>query len=323
MKKLLSVLISTSLICLLAGCGNTETSSTTATNNTSDITTEEPAETQQIDSDPAVLDDQSGYTDMVNYTVPKDGEDIVELKIKDKGTVRIKLFPELLPKACENFTTLVSQGYYDGLTFHRVISDFMIQGGDPEGTGRGGRCIWGERFDGGYSKYLYHVKGALAYANSGSTATDGSQFYIVVGTKTDKNTIIANNEYTNNNFKYTDKAYEAYAEDGGTAWLDGSYTVFGQVFEGMDIVTEICNNTQTDANDKPVESVIIEKASIVKYEEPKGNSEDNSVQEETAAAEGENAAEEENTPEENTAEGENAPEENAAEENIEADQAEE
>ena len=281
MKKLLALLISTSLICLLAGCGEDDTTLTQTTKQGTETTEAQPVETQTVDNDPAVLDDECGYTDMMNYTVPKDGEDIVEIVIKDKGTVKIKLFPELLPKACENFTTLVSQGYYDGLTFHRIISDFMIQGGDPEGTGRGGRCIWGEKFDGGYSKYLYHVKGALAYANSGSTATDGSQFYIVVGTKTNKNDIAKSNPY----FTYTDKAYEAYEEDGGTPWLDGGYTVFGQVFEGMDIVTDVCNNTEVDANDMPVKPVIIEKASIVKYEEPKGNAETGAVTEETAVAE--------------------------------------
>lgn len=290
MKKLLALLISTSLICMLAGCGDVDTTVTQTAKQGTETTEAQPAETQAVDNDPAVLDDECGYTDMMNYTVPKDGEDIVEIVIKDKGTVKIKLFPEILPKACENFTTLVSQGYYDGLTFHRIIADFMIQGGDPDGTGRGGRCIWGEKFDGGYSKYLYHVKGALAYANSGSTATDGSQFYIVVGQKADKNNIDATNPY----FTYTDKAYEAYAEDGGTPWLDGGYTVFGQVFEGMDIVTDICNNTKVDGNDMPVEPVIIEKASIVKFEEPKGTADTTAAAEETAAANEETAAKEEN-----------------------------
>ena len=120
---------------------------------------------------------KSGFTDMANYTLPAEGEEIVAMTIKDKGTVKIKLFPDLLPKACANFVGLAAQGYYDGLSFHRVIADFMIQGGDPEGTGRGGTSVWGQAFDGGASEYLYHVKGALAYANSGSTSTDGSQFF--------------------------------------------------------------------------------------------------------------------------------------------------
>lgn len=268
MKKLLALLVSASLICLMTSCGDTKTNTTLTSSKESEITLAQPAETKAAEPEKLAFDDESGYTDMVNYTVPKDGEDIVEIVIKDKGTVRIKLFPELLPKACENFTKLVSDGYYDGLTFHRIIADFMIQGGDPEGTGRGGRCIWGEKFDGGFSKYLYHVKGALAYANSGSTATNGSQFYIVVGEKAKKADVDACNPL----FNYTEKAYEAYEEDGGSPWLDGGYTVFGQVFDGMDIVTDICNNTEVNKGDnKPVKPVIIEKASIVKYEDPKGS----------------------------------------------------
>jgi cyclophilin family peptidyl-prolyl cis-trans isomerase len=207
------------------------------------------------------LDDESGYTDMVNYTAPKAGEEIIEMIIKGKGTVKMKLFPELMPRACANFVGLVSEGYYDGLTFHRIISDFMIQGGDPEGTGRGGQCVWGLRFDGGASKYLYHVKGALAYANSGATATDGSQFYIVVGQKFPEDVL---DDYATGNL--TDSVRKAYVEEGGAPWLDGGYTVFGQVFEGMEIVEDVCNNTTVDSAGMPVgDPVIIEKAQIVTY----------------------------------------------------------
>ncbi|MDO5560687.1 MAG: peptidylprolyl isomerase [Oscillospiraceae bacterium] len=206
------------------------------------------------------LDDQSGYTGMVNYTAPKDGEEIVVLTIKDRGEVKIKLFPELLPKACANFVGLVQGKYYDGLTFHRVIEDFMIHGGDPTGTGRGGESVWGAQFDGGVSKYLYHVKGALAYANSGSTSTDGSQFYITVGDVFTEDLL---KQYKTG--ELPEEASQAYIKDGGTPWLDGGYTVFGQVFEGMDLVEDICNNTETDTNNKPTSDVIIEKAEVVTY----------------------------------------------------------
>ena len=256
MKKILSVIISASIICMMA-------------NFTETVTTNIEA----YDTGAVVLDESSGYTDMMNYTMPKFGEEIVEMVIKDKGTIRIKLFPELLPKACENFTSLVSQGYYNGLTFHRVISDFMIQGGDPSGKGTGGESVWGGYFDGGYSKYLYHVKGALAYANSGQrTSNDGSQFYIVVGEQYNIEDFMESS-LNNHKINYTDNACKAYEENGGTPWLDGYYTVFGQVFEGLDIVTDICNNTATDPkNDKPLDPVIIEKASVVKYGVPTGSS---------------------------------------------------
>lgn len=205
---------------------------------------------------------KDGISDMANYTLPEKGEEIVVMTIKDKGTVKIKLFPDLLPRACANFVGLACNGYYDGLSFHRVISDFMIQGGDPEGTGMGGECIWGLRFDGGTSEYLYHVKGALAYANSGSTSTDGSQFYVVVGQKFSEDLF---EKYKNPSFEYTDAARQAYLDEGGAPWLDGDYTVFGQVFEGIEIIEDVCNNTVVDSTDKPVDDVIIEKIEIVTY----------------------------------------------------------
>lgn len=254
-------------MCVLTGCGKTvddgdasdAVSSTDAASSVAGATMFDATKTE-ADYE-TCLDDTCGYTDMMNYTLPENGEEIIVMTIKDKGTVKIQLFPELLPKACANFVGLVSQGYYDGLTFHRVIADFMIQGGDPLGSGMGGSAVWGEKFDGGVTKYLSHVKGALAYANSGSTSTDGSQFYIVVGSQYPAEVV---DQYSS--VELTDKVREAYATDGGTPWLDGSYTVFGQVFEGMDIITDICNNTSVGANDKPLEDVIIEKVEIAKYE---------------------------------------------------------
>ena len=207
--------------------------------------------------------DSTGYTDMANYTLPESGDEIVVMTIKDKGTVKIKLFPDLMPRACANFVGLAVQGYYDGLTFHRVIADFMIQGGDPEGTGRGGESVWGGRFDGGTTDYLYHVKGALAYANSGATIYDGSQFYIVVGQKFTDNEVF--DKYKNASFSYTENARNAYADNGGTPWLDGDYTVFGQVFEGIEIIEDVCSNTVVDSSDKPLDDVIIEKVEVVTY----------------------------------------------------------
>ena len=203
------------------------------------------------------------YTDIANYTEPEKGEEIVVMTIKDRGTVKFKLFPDLLPRACANFVGHVVNEDYNGLTFHRVISDFMIQGGDPHGNGQGGESIWGGRFDGGTSGYLCNVKGALAYANSGSTSTDGSQFYIVVGQKFTDETVFE--KYKGQDFNYTEKARSAYFTEGGAPWLDGGYTVFGQVIEGMDIVEDICSTTVVDSNDKPLDDVIIEKVEIAEY----------------------------------------------------------
>lgn len=197
---------------------------------------------------------QNSDTQILNFTKPEIGEEIVTLKIKDYGDIKIKLFPELVPKAVENFVGLTKQGYYDGLIFHRIINNFMIQGGDPKGNGTGGSSIWGEKFDGGTSPNLCHAAGAIAYANSGSTDTDGSQFYIVTG-----------KVYPQEELSVLDEELqEIYSTVGGTPWLDGGYTVFGQVIDGLDIVFEL-QQVETGANDKPTKAVVIESATVEEY----------------------------------------------------------
>jgi cyclophilin family peptidyl-prolyl cis-trans isomerase len=200
---------------------------------------------------------QAAFGDTVmNFTAPQDGEEVIILTIKDYGDIKIKLFPEYADKGVENFKTLAERGYYDGLIFHRIINNFMIQGGDPRGNGTGGESIWGAKFDGGTSPYLIHSAGAVAYANSGSTATDGSQFYIVTGQK-----------YAEEQFApdYPEAAKKVYIEDGGAPWLDGGYTVFGQVYDGLDIVFKL-QQVATGANDKPVTDVVIESMKVAKYD---------------------------------------------------------
>lgn len=273
LKKATVILIAAALgITAFSGCGQTDKNGS----GQSSVYVEKKA-----DSDYEVcIDKDSDYSDIANYTKPKEGEEIVVMTIKNKGEIKIKLFSELLPKACANFIGLAKHGYYDGLTFHRIIADFMIQGGDPDGTGMGGSSVWGidfdenggyslkggagSQFDGGSSKYLYHVNGALAYANSGATSTDGSQFFIVVGNKLSEDVVRQYNSMYSS-MELTDAAVKAYTENGGSPFLDGSYTVFGQVFEGMDLVNDICNNTETDENDKPVSDVVIESVKVIVY----------------------------------------------------------
>ncbi len=202
------------------------------------------------------------YTGIVNYTPPEEGEDILVLTLKDYGDIKIKLFPEEAPKGVENILGLTEKKYYDGLIFHRIISDFMIQGGDPEGSGRGGESIWGGKFDGGISPNLIHAAGAVAYANSGSPTTNGSQFYIVTGTKLSDQEA---DQYKASGIKISDDALKIYKEDGGAVYLDGRYTVFGQVFDGLDKVFEV-QKVETDANDKPLKDVVIESMRVEKYD---------------------------------------------------------
>ena len=141
-----------------------------------------------------------------------------------EGPIEIELFPEEVPKTVENFTKLASDGFYDGLSFHRVIPDFMIQGGDPTGTGSGGP---GYQFEDEINDHKV-ARGALAMANAGPN-TNGSQFFIVTAD--------------------------------ACPWLDGKHTVFGRVTNGMDVVDTI-SNLDTDAGDKPRADVTIERVEL-------------------------------------------------------------
>ncbi len=145
------------------------------------------------------------------------------------GDITLELFPQYAPKAVENFVWLTQKGYYDGIIFHRVIRDFMIQGGDPTGTGSGGKSIWMRAFEDEFSSELTHKKWVISMANAGRN-TNGSQFFIVT------------------------------AED--ASFLDRKHTIFGHVVTGMDIVEKI-EASETDRDDRPVEEMKIVKASII------------------------------------------------------------
>ena len=187
---------------------------------------------------------------------PKAGEQVAVLDTS-MGTIKIRLFPEEAPKTVENFTGLIEKGYYDGLTFHRVIDDFMIQGGDPNGDGTGGESIWGEPFEDEFTFDLWNFYGALSMANSGEN-TNGSQFFIVQAKEVPEEMLDQMKEAG-----FPENVIEKYKEVGGTPWLDHKHTVFGYIYSGMDTVDKIAN-VEVDENDKPVESVIIEEITFNK-----------------------------------------------------------
>jgi cyclophilin family peptidyl-prolyl cis-trans isomerase len=141
-----------------------------------------------------------------------------------EGAIELELYPNEAPKTVENFVKLAREGFYEGVIFHRVIPDFMIQGGDPTGTGTGGP---GYEFEDEFNEHRV-VRGALAMANAGPN-TNGSQFFIVTA--------------------------EA------TPWLDGKHTVFGKVTSGMDVVDRICE-AERDENDRPASPVAIERVEL-------------------------------------------------------------
>lgn len=145
------------------------------------------------------------------------------------GVIELELFADQTPKTVENFVGLADSGYYNGVTFHRVIPNFMIQGGDPTGTGRGGQSIWGKKFeDEIVSSLNFNEPGVLAMANAGPN-TNGSQFFITVAQ---------------------------------TSWLDGNHTIFGKVINGMDVVYAISNVPTSKPGDKPLEPVVMESVTI-------------------------------------------------------------
>lgn len=173
---------------------------------------------------------------IVQTDMPKVGEKVAVLTT-NMGEIKVRLFPDLVPETYKNFAFHVEEGNYNGTTFHRVIEDFMIQGGDIEGLdGIGGYSYKGkgttiaEEFD----PALTHVRGALSMAKTMLPATTGSQFFIVQA-------------------------------EAGTSWLDNQHSVFGQVFEGMEVVDEIAG-VAVGANDKPVTPVYLESVKIEDYQ---------------------------------------------------------
>ncbi len=156
-------------------------------------------------------------------------EPIVVLET-NQGNIELELMPKVAPKACENFTQLAEKGYYNGIIFHRVIKEFMIQGGDPTGTGTGGASIWGKEFEDETNPDVkFNKPGILAMANSGRN-TNGSQFFITTAK---------------------------------TPWLHLKHTIFGKVISGYEVVEKI-ENTSVGANDKPVQEQKIIKAYLKK-----------------------------------------------------------
>ena len=184
---------------------------------------------------------------------PLSGETIATMKT-NMGDIKIRLFAELAPKTVENFTTHAKNGYYDGLIFHRVIKDFMIQGGDPTGTGCGGQSIWGDKFEDEFCVDLHNLRGALSMANAGP-CTNGSQFFIVQANSTPES-MLEQMEQLDAEHGFPPEATASYKELGGTPWLDFRHTVFGQVFEGMEVVDSIAA-AETNSSDKPLEDIKI------------------------------------------------------------------
>lgn len=258
MKKLVFLTLLSSLA--LTGCSSASDNTATTTQTSSSSTADTTSSSQYAKDLAYAINNPSATFPQLSTDIA-DNEAAVKIKTS-QGDITVKLFPEEAPLAVENFLTHAKEGYYNGTIFHRVINGFMIQGGDPNGDGTGGQSIWsgkdenidsGNGFKNEISAFLYNIRGALAMANAGAD-TNGSQFFI------NQNTADASSQLST--ASHPGKIIEAY-KNGGNPSLDGGYTVFGQVIEGMDIVDKIAA-VETDSNDKPTSDVTINSIEIVK-----------------------------------------------------------
>ncbi len=301
MKKLSKILLTVVLVSsaiLVASCGKsddnkeTDTKTTEETSKSTEDTTKdaessaEPEKqkltTEELDAALPIIND---LAQLPQLTEVKEGETIAVIKTS-MGDITIRFFDQYAPKSVENFLTLAKDGYYNGTVFHRVINDFVVQGGDPTATGGGGESIYGAGgLEDEISPYLKHFSGAVAMANAGPN-TNGSQFYIVENDQLSSDDIsylqhfkenpneIANVDAATNteieNQRYVSPTVaEQYLNMGGLPSLDYRYTVFGQVISGMDVVHAI-GEVETYAQgegqtDKPKTDVIVNSIEVTQY----------------------------------------------------------
>ena len=242
-RKILAMLMTATLsVGMLAGCGTDGAKDETKkTEEAAEKTEEKNAEdSAQKSEEPAEDEETSGFSDgsdekgsveeasVLDTSQPLTGTHHAEIEVKDYGTIKVELDADTAPISVTNFVKLAQEHFYDGLTFHRIIDGFMIQGGDPEGTGRGGsgKTIKGEFSENGVENNISHERGVISMARSSDPDSASSQFFIVQSDST---------------------------------YLDGQYAAFGHVTEGMDIVDKICkaaeptdNNGTISAEKQPV-----------------------------------------------------------------------
>jgi len=199
-------------LCILGGCGLSSS----------------PIDTEVTKTDTLI---EIPMAKEMNLQKPEISADADIVKISTTmGDIYIRFFEEEAPKTVENFVGLAKKGYYDGVIFHRIIDGFMIQGGDPDGTGMGGESLWGGQFKDEFSEKVSNIPYSISMANAGP-GTNGSQFFINTASNT---------------------------------FLDGRHSVFGEVILGRDTVDKIIT-VKTGAQDRPVEDVVMKKVTVIKY----------------------------------------------------------
>ena len=264
--------------CLLTACGNSvkPTAAEHVLDSADTLVSQEDLKQQDNGK-------KAGY----QLDLPQEGEEIAVITLESGEVIKLRFFPDEAPKTVYNFKKHAIDGYYNGLTFHRIIEGFMIQGGDPKGDGTGGESVWGGSFSDEFNKNLVNIDGSVSMANSGPD-TNGSQFFInATGGwnsswdnfqqgfevyKQDPEVFTAYYGSWVDMDKMTSDVKKLYEEQGGNPTLDGYYSttgkghaVFAQVFEGMDNVFAL-SQVSTDSNNKPTEDVVIQSVEIVPYE---------------------------------------------------------
>lgn len=236
MKKIIALLLVFAALFCFASCNDSDADEEEDTEKVS-LTTGNLGETEketeketEMTADTPLL---PGYISRNEYTeILKKYKGVkVEIYVKDMGKITAELYPEVAPVSVKNFVDLADADFYNGIIFHRVIKDFMIQGGDPTGTGfsGSGKNIFGEFAANGYRNTIKHERGVLSMARSQANNSASSQFFICHQT---------------------------------SDWLDGQYAAFGKVIEGMDVVDAIAA-VETNSNDKPLSDVVIEKIEVI------------------------------------------------------------
>ena len=252
------VVILAIIVLMIIGIVNSNKTNTTSSSNTSkSSTSKNESQSNEVKEEKKMTDIDYAKAAEKQMSLPEKGEEIAIIKVKGFGTMKAKFFPEVAPKAVENFITHSKEGYYNGLTFHRVINDFMIQGGDPLGTGTGGESIWGEGFGPELDYEYVPYRGSLCMAMSSLPNSIGSQFFITQAKFSEKN----NNVWSSS---FPVPLMKQYKEHGGYLSLYMQYTVLGQVYEGLEVLDSIAA-VETDQNDKPKSDVIIESITISTY----------------------------------------------------------
>lgn len=243
MKKILILLCAASLCAaaVLSGCDSRGGADSSASEETS-------SETSSVSDEMELVQFEEVDPDALIATIKT-----------SMGEFKAVLYPQYAPKAVENFYTHAVDGYYNGLNFHRVISNYIIQTGDPNNDGTGGESIWGEPFEDEFTDDLWNFRGALSMANGGKN-TNGSQFFIVQATEVPAETL---EEMEQHSDIFPQEVIDRYKEVGGTPWLDHVNTVFGHVYSGMGTVDKIAGaEVEDEETYQPKDKIIIESISF-------------------------------------------------------------